>query len=351
MCTRFLTCLTAFVAGVLLMADAADAQRNFYIPGNFMSEAFDYTDWTPTDYAVPGDAMVETSSGSGIYELNFDLTTGTTPGTVGQQYGFKILEDLSGDGAAFSNPDDPEITPNDSWFFGDADGAMTIRLDTNTYDDGLFPQTNRIAIVDDVDTWTVIGNFQTQLGATADYDNDYAGTAMTETAPDSGVFELTTMIPTAGNYNFRTVNTGTFLGVGTDQRRNDAANLSFLTFEENQEVTFRLDTNVGAFGFFTDAVLAGDTDNDGMVEFEDDFFPILNNFLTETFLRAEGDLDGSGFVDIRDFREWKNAALAEGITPTQVGIAFAMLNGGQAPEPGGLFLLGVAMVAAVRRRR
>ena len=169
---------------------------------------------------------------------------------------------------------------------------------------------------------------------------------MIETAVDSGVFELTATIPTPGAYNFRVVETGSFFGVGTDQRRDNGANLDFNTFEDDQEVTFRYDATKGAFGFFTDAVLAGDTDNDGVVEFEDDFGPIRDNFLTATSLRADGDLDLSGFVDIRDFREWKNAFQG---SPELIAEALAQLTA--VPEPSSLMLLGLAALAGGARRR
>jgi len=207
-------------------------------------------------------------------------------------------------------------------------------------------QTNRIIIDTDIDTWTVIGNFQTQLGSLTDFNNADANTAMAETSPGSGVYELTATIPTPGAYSFRVVETGTFFGVGTDQRRDDANNLDFNIFENDQEVTFRYDSTKGAFGFFTDAVLLGDTDNDGVVEFEDDFGPIRDNFLTATSLRAEGDLDFSGFVDIRDFREWKNAFQGD---PALIAQALSQLSA--VPEPSTLMLLGLAAIAGGVRRR
>ncbi len=342
MLNRFWTTRMVITCAAMLVATCAQAQRDFYVPGNFMSEAFGLADWTPEAY-LPSQTMMETSAGSGVYELDFDLDYATLD-NEGTQFGFKILEDLSGNGAQFGNGDDPEITPNDNWFRGDADGAMTIALDTNTYDDGYFPQTNRVIISDDVADWTVIGNFQTQLGGSGDYNNSDPNTLMTDAG--GGLFQLTTTIPTPGLYNFRAVETGSFFGIGSDARRDNANNLDFNTFEEDQEVTFEVDTNRGAIRFLTEAVLAGDTDNDGVVEFEDDFFPIRDNFLTATNLRGEGDLDLSGFVDIRDFREWKNAFNGP---PELIAQAFAQLNA--VPEPSGFVLLALAACAAAKRNR
>lgn len=342
MTIRTVAAKLTLLSAVLLVAAPSEAQRNFYVPGNFMSEAFGLDDWSPQLY-TPAQAMMETSAGSGIYELDFDLDYATVDNS-GTQFQYKILEDLSGNGASFSNPDDPEITPNNGWFNGDTDGVMTITLDTNTYNDGFFPQENRVIISDDIVNWNIIGNFQTQLGSGTDYNNIDPNTVMTDAG--GGLFQLTTTIPTPGQYNFRAVGNGSFFGIGTDGRRDDANNLDFNTFEADQEVTFEVDTTRGAIRFLTEAVLAGDTDNDGVVEFEDDFFPIRDNFLTATSLRAEGDLDLSGFVDIRDFREWKNAFQGP---PALIELALSQLSA--VPEPSTALLVGLAVFGGAARRR
>lgn len=336
MMTRTLVAKAAAAFGILVVACAAQAQ-NYYIPGSFIDDVGLGNEWDPPTAPL----MVETAVGSGIYEVDFDFDYGTNGDLSGTGFAFKIL----------NSPDtspawgDPEVTPQDVPFDADADGMMTIRLDTNTYDDGYFPTTNRVAILDDYTTWTAVGNFQTQLGSATDFNNSFAGTAMTLTDP--GVYALTTTIPTAGSYTWRAVKTGTFNGVGTNGRSGNANNMSFNTFEDDQEVTFEIDTNIGGIRFLTDAVLAGDTDNNGVVDF-DDFIPIRDNFLTATSIRANGDLDFSGFVDIRDFREWKNAFNGP---PAMVELALSQL-GLAVPEPASVLMLGVTVLVAggVRRR-
>lgn len=97
--------------------------------------------------------------------------------------------------------------------------------------------------------------------------------------------------------------------------------------------------------------LPGDSDGDFTVEFSD-FFPIRDNWLdtntsTVTLTRAQGDLDLSGAVDLRDFREWKDAFNP---SPAQLQFAFSQL-GAAVPEPAGLALGALCVAAACGGRR
>ena len=311
---------------------AAFGQRNFYVPGAFQG-------WDPPTSGL----MTETTSGSGIYEL---LVTGLTEGAL---YEFKILEDLSGDGANWSNPDDPEVTPNNSWFVNvGTTGETTITLDTNDYTgvDDFLPSLNRIIISEDVAEWNAVGDFMTEAGGLDDWINDDPLFSMIDDG--NGLYSLDLTIDTPGSYQYRAVNTGSFTGVGTDQRRNDAVNLEFFTFEVDQDVTLLFDATRGAISFETTAVLEGDTNGNFTVELVD-FDPIRDNWLENTFIRSEGDLVPDGVVDILDFRQWKDACIAANCaSSSQIVDAFNSL-----PEPSGaaLWFSAAAALFLTRRRK
>jgi hypothetical protein len=86
--------------------------------------------------------------------------------------------------------------------------------------------------------------------------------------------------------------------------------------------------------------LPGDVDGDGVVEFTDDFSPLLINLRRPVTLRSEGDLTADGFVDFHDFRQWKAAFLGAGANPEGLDV----------PEPSGVMLIGLGVAIALRLR-
>ena len=106
----------------------------------------------------------------------------------------------------------------------------------------------------------------------------------------------------------------------------------------------------------TTNTIPGDTDNDSIVEFEDDFNPIRDNWreTNDSFgmvlARADGDLNLDGMVGIEDFREWKDAFLMTGGSSATVSAAFASLG---VPEPASVVvaLLGFVCLSGYRPRR
>ena len=98
-----------------------------------------------------------------------------------------------------------------------------------------------------------------------------------------------------------------------------------------------------------DALLLGDTDADGVVEFEDDFNPIRNNFRKTVTTRAEGDLVRNGTVDFNDFHQWKTAFVGAG--GSLAGLDLSLIA--EVPEPTslGLVVFAACGLAAHTRLR
>jgi hypothetical protein len=95
------------------------------------------------------------------------------------------------------------------------------------------------------------------------------------------------------------------------------------------------------------ALLLGDTDGDGTVEFDDDFGPIRDNFRKQVGARSEGDLVRNGVVDFDDFRQWKTAFVGAGGSLAGLDLSF-----GSVPEPSAAALaLGAILGACSFRRR
>jgi hypothetical protein len=189
-------------------------------------------------------------------------------------------------------------------------------------------------------------------GGLANWDPADATFAMTDQG--GGLWSVDATIASPGTYEFKVVADGDANGWayqwGGDGRNVNGSNVQFFTVAANQGVTFELDLSKGAIRFSTETFLAGDTNNNGIVELEPDFGPIRDNWLKETFLREEGNLDNTGesegIIDIADFRQWKNAWPGP---PEAVAAAFASL--GAVPEPGSALLAALAGVVIVGVRR
>jgi hypothetical protein len=126
--------------------------------------------------------------------------------------------------------------------------------------------------------------------------------------------------------------------------------LNILSVDFNTTYTTPTGADVAIFGLSGDGnpPLLGDTDGDGVVEFEDDFNPIRNNFHKAVTTRAQGDLVRDGKVDFADFRQWRQAFVGNG--GSLEGINFAALFGG-VPEPSTAMLVIVAVAALAARRQ
>jgi len=97
-------------------------------------------------------------------------------------------------------------------------------------------------------------------------------------------------------------------------------------------------------------IIPGDTNGNGVGgEFPDDFDPIRDNFRQMVAERSEGDLVRDGFVDFKDFREWKAAFLDAGGSLAEVDLSFIA----NVPEPGSCLLafLAIGWLTLSFRRR
>jgi hypothetical protein len=88
----------------------------------------------------------------------------------------------------------------------------------------------------------------------------------------------------------------------------------------------------------TDPGVAGDVNGDMLVDIND-FNIIRDHFQQTVTMRTEGDLNRDGFVDFRDYRQWKSnvPAPAEGAA-------------GAVPEPSSALLASLAVLATLRWR-
>jgi len=99
-------------------------------------------------------------------------------------------------------------------------------------------------------------------------------------------------------------------------------------------------------------IFPGDTDGDGVPgEFPDDFEPIRAHFRQNVSMRTDGDLVRDGFIDFKDFREWKTAFLAGGGSLADVDLSFVS----NVPEPTSCLLallaFGWHILSHLRRAR
>lgn len=175
----------------------ASASADFFSPG----EPNGWDNTTPM-----------TDVGGGIWEY-------TWTGFVDDVTVFDILSEAG-------NWDSKVHSAGNQWVTPDASDGNTLSLDTNFYDDGWFPQENRVGVASEsIMDWTAVGDWQNQVGG-GDWDNANPSTAMADMG--GGIFSIVAELA-PGTYQYKAVHTGTWDAIGGNSRNVNADNFSFTT--------------------------------------------------------------------------------------------------------------------------
>jgi MYXO-CTERM domain-containing protein len=168
-----------FAAAGLLAAASSVAVGDFFAPGADNG-------W---DIGGATSAMTETFLGSGIWNY------AANPGTPGTRTTWNVVA-TAGDWGS-------QLYTSDQWGFYDGGGNVTLTLDTNTYNDGWLPTTNRITTSTAGSlAWVVTGNWVAAAGVGGDWD---LGTAPSLVSGGGGILEYTVTGLPAGSYAWKAV--------------------------------------------------------------------------------------------------------------------------------------------------
>lgn len=198
--------LLPLINAIALIGIVMNASAQLYVAG-------DFNGWVPDSIA-----MTETSAGSGIWQATISYAAGT-------YYQFKVETNAW----SWSTP-----SSGNSWLYTDGSGSATITYNANTVADGWSSSLGRIGVNNDPGTWTAVGDWQSAVWV-----NNDPTTVMTSIG--GGIYELSYVIGTAGSYNYKAVDTGSWDAIGADARSVNAANLGFTTTSANQAVNFYVD--------------------------------------------------------------------------------------------------------------
>ncbi len=293
----------------------------FVVAGELQTEQGDPADWDPTNSSL---IMAEAG---GIHSVTVNNLVN------GVAYDFKVVNDQGSPPAEWG---DPEITPNQLTVIGDADGSITITVDTNSINN-----------LGEYATWInfdnaplqVVGDFMTEAGGAADWDPYDDAFNMTDKG--GGYYTFDAVISTPGIYQFKaTFGNGWDDQVGTDGFNNDAITKGFEITEADQSVTLYVDLASRELGvlFFT---LEGDLNGDGFVGLDDLDIVLAAWNQSVPPANSAADPSGDGFVGLDDLdivlNHWN-----EGTPPTSnVNI----------PEPASLICLTTLSAVLLRHTR
>lgn len=195
------------VAAVLGLVVPASAQQ-YYLAGVFNG-------WTSD-----GTLMIEISPG--IWSATI---SGFAPGSRSE---FKVTDGTW----------DWSYPGQNSWFYADASGVVTVTFNTNTVSDGWLPAQNRLTLSADPGNWTVAGGFQ-------GWDNANPATTMTSLGRGVHMYMLSASL-TPGFYEFKPVLTGTWDSLTVVERSVGTPNMSVTLTEGFDVVNLYVDALKGA---------------------------------------------------------------------------------------------------------
>ncbi|QDT68978.1 hypothetical protein MalM25_19040 [Planctomycetes bacterium MalM25] len=225
----------------LCLSSAASAA--LVVAGSLQTEQGEAADWSPST-----STLIMNDDGGGLYSVTANnLLDGTF-------YEFKVLDD---EGTGPADWGDPEIVNANTMAYGDADGSVSITVDTNQVNG------NGGAVVwanTDGAPLQVVGDFQDEAGGAGDWSPADAAFAMT--SQGGGYYTFDAVISTPGSYQFKaTDGSGWDYQVGPDGFGSNAGTHSFTTTSPNESVTMFVDVANGAIGIAvpepTTAVLCG----------------------------------------------------------------------------------------------
>ncbi len=219
------------------------ANAALVVAGSLQTEQGEGADWSPTT-----STLIMNDDGGGLYSVTANnLLDGTF-------YEFKVLDD---EGTPPADWGDPEVVNDNTMAYGDADGSVSINIDTN--------QTNgsggAVVWVDtDGAPLQVVGDFQDEAGGAADWSPADAAFAMT--SQGGGYYTYVAVISTPGSYQFKASDgTGWDYQVGPDGFGNNAGTHAFTTTSPNEAITMFVDVANGELGLVvpepTTAALCG----------------------------------------------------------------------------------------------
>lgn len=206
--------MRTLLATTVVMVLAATAFGDVFIPGEFNG-------WDNVNFP-----MTETSPNFFEYDV-VDFTDAEWP----TQF---VLLRYAGDWSDASK----YIPSGDQWNATDAT-SYTITFDLNTYDDGWYPQTNRVGFAGAGvwnANWTAVGDWQ-------GWDNGNAATAMADMGGGVYMFETTGL--SAGEHWYKACRTGTWNAIGGDGVSVNADNFGFMVGDPSEIVQFYVDAAHG----------------------------------------------------------------------------------------------------------